>query len=206
MPEERERIVRTLVELVGERGFRETELADVLAVAGVEEAVFSRHFAGMEECFLAAWDELAIAHGALAAREFESDRPWRERMRAAAWVTLSYLQADRRRTRFLVLEILNAGEVAQAHRDLAIAAQVEWIDGGRQEMEDPASLGRATAEHIAGAINEMLVRRTRSGQIFRGGNEVLRELMYMAVRPYCGDGAARAELQLPPPPDLEGIR
>lgn len=203
MAEERDRIARALVELVGTRGYRETGLVDVLAAAGVDETAFRRHFADKEECFLAVWDELTLAHGALAARAFESDRPWRERMRAAAWITLDYLQTDLCRTRFLVLEVLNAGELAQAHRDLAIVAQVEWIDAGRRELPDPDSVGRATAEHIAGAINEMLIRKTRSGEILQGA-QVMRELMYMAVRPYLGEEAARAELTMPVPEGVAG--
>jgi AcrR family transcriptional regulator len=201
---ERARIASAFVDLVGARGYRETELGDVLAAAGVGEAAFHRHFAGREACFVALWDELTLAHGGvLAARTFDADTPWRERMRAAAAVALRYLQADANRTRFLVLEVLNAGELAQAHRDLAIAGQVEWIDSGRGELADPGSLTRATAEHIAGAINEMLIRRTRSGEIFLQGDQIVRELMYMAVRPYCGERAARAELEMPVPEPVE---
>ena len=119
-------------------------------------------------------------------------------MRAAAWVTLDYLQVDADRTRFLVLEVLNAGEIAQAHRDLAIATQVEWIDAGAPGAGRRRLLSRATAEHLAGAINEMLVRKTRSGEILPGAG-VLRELMYMAVRPYLGEEAAQEELSMRPP-------
>lgn len=198
MAEERDRVLAAMVELVGGDGFRQTELGDVLALAGVSESAFARHFSDKQDCFLQAWNELTLAHGVRASRAFDAPGPWVSRMRAAAWVTLDYLQADLRRTRFLVLEILNAGEVAQAHRDLAIAAQVEWIDGGRREPTAPAGLTRATAEHIVGAINELLVRRTRSGEI-ANGNRVLRELMYLAVRPYLGDEAARRELTMPAP-------
>jgi AcrR family transcriptional regulator len=199
-PQSRERIARALVELVGSRGYAGTEIAEVLARAGVAEAEFARHFSGKEDCFVQVWDELTLAHGALASRAFGAPGPWRERMRAAAWITLDYLQTDLRRTRFLVLEVLNAGELAQAHRDLAIAAQVEWIDGGRRELAEPGSLTRATAEHIAGAVNEMLIRKTRSGEILHGA-QVMRELMYMAVRPYLGERAAREELAIAPPPE-----
>jgi AcrR family transcriptional regulator len=194
----RVRIARSLVELVGADGYRRTDLDDVLAAAAVDEVEFRRHFADKEDCFLQIWDELTLAHGVIAARAYEASGAWRDRMRAAASVTLDYLQADLNRTRFLVLEVLNAGELAQAHRDLAIAAQVEWIDGGRRELDDPGSLTRATAEHIAGAVNEMLIRKTRSGEILHGA-QVMRELMYMAVRPYLGEEAARAELTIPAP-------
>jgi hypothetical protein len=97
--------------------------------------------------------------------------------------------------------VLNAGELAQAHRDLAIATQVEWVDSGRHELSDPDSLSSATAEHIVGAINEMLIRKTRSGEILQGA-QVLRDLMFIAVRPYLGEEAAREELAIPPPEEI----
>jgi AcrR family transcriptional regulator len=204
-PEERARIARAMVELVGANGYRQTPLGEVLTAAAVDGPGFHRHFASKEECFVAVWGELTLAHGALAAHAFDANGPWRERMRAAAWVTLRYLQADLNRTRFLVLEVLNAGELAQAHRDLAIATQVEWIDAGRRELDDPSSVSRSTAEHIAGAINEMLIRKTRSGEIVKGAT-VVRELMYLAVRPYLGEAAAREELRWPAPEPLGECR
>jgi AcrR family transcriptional regulator len=194
--ERRARIARARVDLVGANGYRDTSLAEVRAAAGASEAEFRRHFADKEECFVAVWDELTLAHALLAAEAFAAPGPWRERMRAAAQITLDYLQVDLNRTRFLVIEVLNAGEVAQTHREGAIAAEAEWIDSGRREPGAPSDLTRATAEHIAGAINEMLIRKTRSGEILRG-SQVMRELMYMAVRPYLGEAAAREELEIP---------
>lgn len=198
METERERIAAAAVELIGSRGYRETGLGEILARAGVSERGFRRHFADKADCFVQVWDELTLAHAVLAAEAFAAAGSWRERMRAAGWVTLEYLQADLRRTRFLVLEVLNAGEIALAHRDLAIAAQVEWVDAGRREPGAPSTLTRASAEHIVGAINEMLIRRTLSGEITEGAG-VLGELMYIAVRPYLGDEAAREELEMAPP-------
>jgi len=201
MAEERARIAAATVALIGSRGYRQTSLEQILAAAAVDEDGFARHFASKEECFVAVWDELNAAYGVLAARAFAAAGPWRERIRTVAWITLDYLQADLARTRFLVLEVLNAGEIAQAHRDLAIAAEVEMIDAGREEST--AELSRATAEHLAGAVNEMLIRRARSGEIQQGAR-VLRELMYMTVRPYLGEEAALEELSIDPPQRILG--
>lgn len=187
-----------MVALVGTRGYRQTELATVLEAAEVRREAFHRHFADMEQCFLALWDEMTLEHAQLAGEAFARPGCWRDRLRAVAWVTLDYLQHDLARTRFLVIEVLNAGEMAQAHRDLAIQAEVEWVDAGRQELPDPSSMSRATAESIVGAINELLIRTTLSGEILHG-ERVVRELMYMAVRPYLGRRAAREELSIPSP-------
>lgn len=197
-PSPRERIAAAMVRLVATRGFRAVELDDVLAAAGVSEGEFRRHFDDLEDCFVRLWDEMTLEHAVRADAAYETAGPWRERLRRAAWESLRYLQEDELRTRFLVLEVLSAGEMAQAHRDLAIAAEVRWVDEGRRELPDPDSVPRSVAEHVVGAINEMLVRKTRSGEV-RHGDRVLRELMYLAVRPYLGQAAALEEMRMPPP-------
>jgi hypothetical protein len=95
----------------------------------------------------------------------------------------------------MVLEVLNAGEVAQLHRDLVIAGQTALIDEGRQLLDDPDSVSPALAVHAAGAINEMLIRKTVDGDLFRGGDQVIRDLLYLTMRPYLGDRSALAELK-----------
>lgn len=195
---ERARIATAMIELVGARGFRQTSLEMVLDAASVGEETFRNHFADMEDCFVSVWDELNLEHARLATAAYEGNPGWRDRIRAMAELTLGFLQADANRTRFLVVEVLNAGEIAQAHRDLVIAGQAALLDEGRQELDDPEAVPRSVAEHLAGAINEMLVRKTVNGEIFNGGR-VLRELMYMAVRPYLGHEAALEELRIPQP-------
>lgn len=211
LADRRGRIAAALIEKVGSRGFRRTSVSDIAAAAGVGEEEFHRHFTDMEEAFVAVWDELTAEHGVQMAAAYETNPEWRERMHAMASLTLDFLRVDRNRAHFLVLEVLNAGELAQAHRDLAIAAQAALIDEGRRLLDDPDSVSPALAQHAAGAINEMLIRKTRSGELFTGDRAV-RELMYIAVRPYLGHRVARRELTgrhetareeltIPPPPE-----
>jgi AcrR family transcriptional regulator len=191
---ERARISRAMVELVGARGFRQTQLREVLDAAAVSAEGFLRHFNDMEDCFVKVWQDLTAEHAGLMATAYERNPEWRRRMRAIANMTLEFLQADRSRARFLVLEPLNAGEVARAHRDRAIAGQAALIDEGRALLDDPESVSPAVAHHVAGAINEMLIRNTRSGDLFEGARAV-DELMFLAVRPYLGAETAREELR-----------
>jgi AcrR family transcriptional regulator len=183
-----------LVDAVGARGYCETSPADVTATAGLPEEAFYRHFADMEEGFLAAWDELTAEHAGLMAEAYARNPDWRRRMRTMAGLTLQFLRADRNRARFLVLEVLNAGEAAQLRRDLAIRGQAALIDEGRGLLHDPDLVSPALAEHAAGAANEMLVRQVRSDELFMGGDEVMREMLYLAMRPYLGHRAALQEL------------
>lgn len=183
-----------LVDTVGGRGFRETDPADVAATAGLADEAFHRHFADMTEAFLAVWDELTAEHGRLMAEAYAQKPDWRQRMRAMARLTLDFLRADRNRARFLVLEVLNAGEAAQLRREFAIKGQAALIDEGRKLLPDPDRVSPALAEHAAGAVNKMLVRQVRSGELFKDGDDAMRGLLYLAVRPYLGHRAALQEL------------
>jgi len=197
---ERNRIAAAMVEVVGRRGFAQTTLEAVLDASGLSEQAFNRHFADLEDCFVKVWDELTLQHAARAAAVYERPGPWRDRMRAVAWETLRFLQEDEDRARFLVLEVLNAGELAQAHRDLVIAGEVRWVDDGRHELAGPDSVPDSVAGHVVGAINELLIRNTASGELFKG-DQYVRELMYLAVRPYLGHAEALKELSVPAPPE-----
>jgi hypothetical protein len=67
------------------------------------------------------------------------------------------------------------------------------VDEGRQELPNPDSLPRATAEGAIGAINKAILDASATGQPARG-DELLGELMYIAVLPYVGPEAAEEEL------------
>jgi hypothetical protein len=71
------------------------------------------------------------------------------------------------------------------------------IDEGRKELDDPDSMSRSSAEWVAGSYMEMMLKRLgRQGPMAK---ELVPQLMYMAVRPYLGEEAAKEELAMPPP-------
>jgi AcrR family transcriptional regulator len=189
----RDRIARAFVAMVGSRGFPRCSLDDVLEVAGVEECEFHRHFSDLENCFGSVWGDLVDERAVRIATAYELSSTWRSGMRAVARAMLDFLRADRNRARFLLLEVLHAGEAAQIRRDHAIAGLAALVDEGRRDLEDPESLSPAAADYVAGAVNEMLTRWARAGTLFEGTHSA-GELMYVIVRPYLGHAIALEEL------------
>jgi hypothetical protein len=120
-------------------------------------------------------------------------------MSTMARLTLRLLRADRNRARFLFIEVLNVGDAALLRRDLAIKGQAAMIDEGRRLLPDPDMVSPALADHAAGAVNEMLVRKIMSGELFIGGDDVLHGLLYLVMRPYLGRRAALRELDVAVP-------
>ncbi len=194
----RQRIAEALVAVAGTRGFKGTSLAMVLDRAGVERADFDRHFGGVEDCFVQVWDEVAAEYTGRIVDAYTGGETWREGLRALSRETARFLREDRARARFMVVEVLSAGELAEAHREVALRGYTELIDLGRQELDDPDSVSRVVAEATAGAVFGAIFTHVKEGE-FDAMYEMAAELMYMAVLPYLGPEAAAEELALARP-------
>jgi AcrR family transcriptional regulator len=195
------RIREALLELVTERGYEEVTVADVLARAGVGQADFDRLFAGKEELCVAAFEEIARATEAEVMAAFDAGESWRDSLRASAYAVVRYMRDHPREVGFGALHILAAGDLAQVYREQQLQRWVDLIDLGRQELEDPDSMGRGVAEGVLGSIHSRLLRELESGEGTGSLERFVPELMYIAVRPYLGHDVAREELKLPPPPE-----
>jgi AcrR family transcriptional regulator len=129
---------------------------------------------------------------------YAGEESWRDRLRAVAYEMLRFLREDHERARVMTVDVLSAGERAQLIRDQGMQGLIELIDQGRQELPDPDSMTRATAEGIGGAIYRRMRLAIAAGD-FDALDRMVPELMYGAVLPYLGAEAAEEELTKPPP-------
>jgi AcrR family transcriptional regulator len=194
---DRERIAAAMVRLVSEGGYGATTVPMVLERAGVSREAFDRHFEGKEDCFLQLYDEVAAEFGERVLGAYYKANSWHDRMWAAGWSAMRFLQEDADRTRFFIVEVVHAGVKAQARRDLILQRFAELVDAGRDELEDPKSVSRSTAEIVAGAIYGTILTKIKAGWPDVVG-DFLPELMYMAVMPYLGAHTAEEELRVQP--------
>jgi AcrR family transcriptional regulator len=193
----RERIATAMVELVGRYGYASTSIEAVCERARTRRSHFERCFAGKEDCFLSLHDEVAEELCARLIPAFESASSWHDRIWAAGWAAMRFFEEDPVRARFLVVEITGSGSGAQARRDRILQRIADFLDGGRRELEEPASVSRCTAEIVAGAIYGTVLGKIEGGSVERG-EDFLPELVYMAVMPYLGSRAAEDELLVQP--------
>jgi AcrR family transcriptional regulator len=197
VPPERGRIAEAMVHLVGARGYRATTVEAVLERAEAGREDFDRHFESKEGCFLAAYDEVAAEFGRrVLSAYFEADE-WHDRMWAGGAEALRFFEQDGERARFFVVEVVHAGRQAQARRDMILHQFAELVDAGRDQLEDPKSVSRGTAEIVAGAIYGTVLTKIKRGWP-AWGRDFLPELMYMAVLPYLGARAAEEEMKVQP--------
>jgi AcrR family transcriptional regulator len=115
---QRGRLVDAMAQVVAEKGYAATTVADVVERAGVSRRTFYEQFADKEACFLATYDVgLAAVMGRI--REAVEARPgagWREQARSGVEAFLALLAAEGAFARALQVEILTAGPAALERR------------------------------------------------------------------------------------------
>lgn len=94
---------------------------------------------------------------------------------------------------FGLLETVWASELTGALRDHLFGEYIAMVDAGREAAADPDSIPPFTAEGVVGAITEVIVRRLGVENDLELA-DLVPEMMYLAVRPYLGEEAARREL------------
>jgi len=193
----RDRIVLAVVDLVARHGFAAVDVAAICERAQVNRSHFDRCFADLEDCFLSLHEEIETEFCARVTAAHEAAESWHDRVWAAGWAAMRFLQEDPVRARFFLVEVNGAGDGAQDRRDRIVQHCADLLDGGRGEVGKRRPMSRCTAEIAAGAIYNTILVKVEAGAIERG-DEFLPELIYMAVMPYLGARAAEDELAVQP--------
>jgi AcrR family transcriptional regulator len=173
-------------------------LEEMLARAGVDRAWFDRRFPDKGQCLLwASAVEIRLFTDHLW-DVYEAQSSWREGLRAVGYALADLIAADPRFPVVCTVAIGYAGDLAQLERDTSLQRLADMVDLGRQEMDDPALIGREAAEATVGAIFSTLRAAASVGTV-DDPVAVVPQFMFMAIRPYLGVEAAREELATPRP-------
>jgi AcrR family transcriptional regulator len=182
-----------LVELVAARGYQATTVDHVIELAGVEPAAFHRHFASVEDCFAAAWEAVDGELTRRMAAAFGRRTEWRDRLRDALLAGLGYLAEDDSRARLYVAEVVYVSEEMRDRQRRSLGRLSATIDLGRDGEGGEEQAPSEIADAVSGAIWHRAHQLIQTGR----GKDLPAELprfMYIAVLPYRGADAARAEL------------
>jgi AcrR family transcriptional regulator len=189
----RQRILTGMLEAVGEGGYDRTSVRTVLDRSGLYRQAFYDNFSSKQDCYLQAYD-VALARVEAGMVGAASQQPtWRGQLRAGLGALLDFLDAEPAVARALIVEVHPAGEEAVAKHTDALARSHAFFDLARMEPGASEAVPAITPEAIASGIHVILHSRLAAGDRnhFR---RLLPELMYIAVLPYFGGDAARAEM------------
>jgi AcrR family transcriptional regulator len=115
---QRTRLIDAMAQVVAEKGYAATTVADVVERAGVSRRTFYEQFDDKEACFLAAYDAglAAVLFHIGEAVDVNPAAPWRERARAGVESFLALLASQPAFAQALQVEILTAGPAALDRR------------------------------------------------------------------------------------------
>ncbi len=190
---QRERVLAGMLRAAAQLGYREVAVEDVLQRAGVSRPAFYVSFENKEHCFLTALDAVCERlRERVEAAASEGGSYWRDRLRMGLEELLGFIAAEPDAARTLIVEARAAGTPALLRRDQLLDHFAGCIDAQvREELPEPRSA--ITAVGIVGGIEAVLYTRLNREET-EDLDSLLPSLMYFAVLPYAGHGAAAEEL------------
>jgi AcrR family transcriptional regulator len=186
---QRGRLLAAMVELVWRRGYLQTTLKELVGLAGVSYSAFYRHFAGKEECFLAAFDETMERLTERVGDAYRSREDFRDRLKAALDAYVDFATEESAAAYLLVVDSLSLGAAGVARRQQASATFESAFRRSFDLMPDRGDVSETTIRAIVGGMQRVVFSsvRTKETDDLR---EPLHELLDWGLR-YQRPGGAR---------------
>ena len=196
---QRERLLRAVIAAVGEVGFREVTVADIVRGARVSRAAFYAHFADKEDCFLAATrvGGLLMTYRVVSAtRKLPDDASAEDLLRASLAAYVEFLAEEPAFARAFYVDMPVAGPRAVRHIEAAQHAFARlnraWHERARRDHPAWPAVPYQAYYALAGATTELVRAEVRRGKIdAAGGLEdtlVALHLAVLAARPWTEAG------------------
>ena len=201
---EHARIRMALIDAALREGVQAVGVQGLCAKAGVEPQAFRSEFGSVAECATEVYLANIAEFDRVVFGTVERASGWPARLRAGAYAAARYIRERPRESHFDFVEMLEAGETAQAYRDRYVRRLVALIEEGRAVAPDPEALTPGIGEATLGSIYEVAARSAGEAKGFAEAESLVPELMYIAVRPYLGHETALRELEIPPPAETAG--
>ena len=168
----RRRLLDGLATSIGERGYRESTVADVVRCARTSKRTFYDHFATKEECFaelLAANNEERVE--ALVAA-VDPEAPWREQVRQAVVAYVASIEANPAITLSWIRELPALGEGARPMLRASLsrlATTLVALSGNPGfRRDDVRPMSAATAVILLGGLRELTAQTVEDGEPVAG--------------------------------------
>lgn len=129
---QRERLIAGLAEAVAEHGYSATTISHITRHAAVSRRTFYEHFAGKDECFVAAYEMVMAELRERVAQAFEGPEDWPHAVKTGIAAMLRFLAAEPDLARLCMVEAMIAGPAVVERYDAAIQSFVPYFQSGRE--------------------------------------------------------------------------
>jgi AcrR family transcriptional regulator len=189
---QRDRLLDAAVDVVAEKGYGATTVADLTKEAGVSRTTFYELFEDKEACFLAAYDAAADVLARRVAAAFETQEAWPDRVRAGLIVLLESLAGEPQIARLALVDVGSAGPRAQRRYRAALQRMTPFFDEGRDFAPGGRRLPANTSRMVIGAVTGLVADEIEAGRAQRLP-DLLPEILFATLVPYLGPAVAAEE-------------
>jgi AcrR family transcriptional regulator len=200
-----ERALRALAVVVGERGYANTTVKQVVSSASMSPKTFYANFRDKEDALMAAIDGAGAQTVAATLHAFRRNRNWPHAVRAALGAFFNFLASRPALARLVMVEVYAAGSAAVSQRDQSLLPLEVLLEEGRGRSPEVPPIA---TEMIAGAVYSLAYQQIRDS-----GPESLPQLApictYLTLAPFIGAeeaGAAANGDGRSQAPDRDAIR
>jgi AcrR family transcriptional regulator len=190
---QRERLLEAAVQVVAEKGYGATTVADLTREAGISRTTFYAMYEDKEACFLAAYDVIADALVRRVSAAYETETDWPRRARAGLAALLDALAEEPDLARLALVDAAAAGPAAQRRYRAALQRLTPLFDEGRDFAPGGRNLPANTSRMAIGAVAGLI-----SDELAEGRAEylpdLLSDLLFATLVPYIGPAAAAREV------------
>lgn len=190
---QRERLLEAAARVVAVKGYGAMTVGDLTKKAGVSRTTFYEMFDDKEACFLAAYDNAVEALVRRVVAAYESEQSWPERAAAGLAALLGALAEEPALARLSLVDIGNAGPLAQRRYRAAVQRLTPLFEEGRDFAPGgrnlPANTSRMAIGGVTGLISDELVA-DRAEQL----PSLLSDVFFATLVPYIGPDAAAREV------------
>lgn len=189
---QRQRILDAVADVVSLTGYPAMSVEDVIGAAGVSRRTFYDNFAGKEQAFLTAYDEIAARLVTTVQQAYDASDTFPAGVVACVRAFLEFVASVPHYADMCIVEVLAAGPAAIERRNGVMRAFVALLQEGAETMPDGLHPPELTAETLVGGIYEIVYARVVAGQT-RELPGLLPDLAYSMLLPYIGHEAAARE-------------
>src|SRR6185312_4724285 len=189
-----------------ERGYEDVNEHDIIRRAGVSTDEFRRRFADKQDCTIATVKATMDVFRWTLEVAYSSGCDWQSGLRASAWAAADYLDAHPTIVQVVAVDLLAArNEMLRVVREDALMFSAFLIERGRATAPDPEVVPAGAGLMAMGSIAQLLTHRLHKGGPVEP-HEMVRPMLYMAVRTYRDEETAKVELHAPRPPGSFVVR
>jgi AcrR family transcriptional regulator len=170
-------MIEATIDVVGDKGYAELTVSDVIKRAGVSRRAFYEHFSNREECFLATFDAIMAESSGAVAGAFGGTSGLLENAQGA--IAEIFMRALRRpdAVRVLMVEIGAAGPQGITRRERLGVAYESALRDGLGLSPGPGPIPNPVLRGVIGGIGAVLYSHVQAGR-----HKQLMELVPQLVR------------------------